>query len=219
MTLLKAIFTAFILLFLHFFLPLAFLDKLYLLLSPQIVVLLIASLFLLLSQPRISISETKKHQDSDKGTTLLILLIASLGLFSSIFEWSLYRNPSTILSGNIFTITGLILIISGLSFRLYSIWSLGQNFAATVQIKEEQQLITSGIYSYLRHPSYTGAWCMLMGYGVFLSSILGSLLLGLGLLFAYQQRIKTEETTLIQAFGQKYLDYQRTTYRMLPRIW
>lgn len=219
MTLLKAIATAIILLFLHFFVPLAIIDRLDLLVSSQIIILVVATLFLLLSQPRISLSESRRHQTSDKGTTLLILLVASMGFLCSIFEWAVFRYPLANSAWNVLMIIGMIFIVMGLGLRLYSIRSLGRNFAATVQIKKEQELITNGIYSYLRHPSYTGAWLMLMGFGIFLNSFLGSLLMGIGLLFAYRKRISAEESSLIQAFGQRYLEYQRTTYRMLPRIW
>lgn len=180
---------------------------------------MITTLLLLLSQPRISLSETQKYRSSDKGTTLLILGIASIGLISSLLEWALIRQTTPTGMSSTLSIIGAFAILGGLSLRIFAVWSLGPNFAATVQIKQNQDLITHGLYSYLRHPSYTGAWFMLMGYGIFLHSILGTLLMGIGLFFAYQKRIQTEELTLIQAFGKKYEEYQNKTYRMIPHLW
>lgn len=217
MTQVKAVLTAIILLFIHFFVPLSWNQAL--LVSSQILFLMFSTVLLLLSQPRISLSETKKHQHSDKWTTLLILAMASLGLISSILEWAIFRNPLSIWEVNRISMIGLGFILMGLSIRILAIWSLGSSFSATVQIKEKQALITSGLYKYLRHPSYTGAWCMLMGYGLFLNAILGTLLMGIGLFFAYQKRIKTEELTLVDAFGKRYQEYQSRTFRMIPLLW
>lgn len=217
MNLFKDILTAGMLLLLHFFLPLIWNVKL--LTSFHIIILMSATLLLLLSQPRISLTESKKHKKTDKGTTLLILGMASIGLISSLLEWAILRNPHGLWNPNTMSLWGLVCIVLGLGFRIFAIWSLGTNFSTTVQIKQTQKLVTKGIYSYLRHPSYTGAWLMLLGYALFLTAYLGMVLMGVGLIFAYKKRIETEEQTLLKAFGIRYEEYQSRTFRMLPFLW
>jgi hypothetical protein len=92
----------------------------------------------------------------------------------------------------------------GTAFRLWAINTLKNNFAATVQIKQGQQLITSGPYRWLRHPSYTGAWIAMIGAALLMHSYLGLVLMGPGMLLVYMRRIAVEERTLEQAFGQAY---------------
>lgn len=211
----KAVLTAGILLFIHFVLPLIWKPEL--ILSFQVIILLLGTLILLLTQPRLSLSEVKENKGSDKGTTFLIFVFVSLGVLASMLEWALLREQAW--TWDLLAILGFVSMLAGLGFRVFVIQILGKNFSATVQIKEKQELITQGPYKFLRHPSYTGAWFYFLGFGLFLHTILGTLIFSIGLWFAYQKRIQAEEDTLLQRFGDEYLRYQAKTYRMLPGLW
>ena len=213
----KAVITAVILVFTHFYLPLSWNPKL--LISSQILILIVATLILLLSQERLSYKETVKNKSLDKGTTFWIFTFASLGLVLSLIEWSILRNPEGIWTWNLPNTIGLFLLLSGLGFRIYVLQILGKNFSATVQLKANQQLITYGPYSRIRHPSYTGAWLYFIGFGLFLNAISGFFLFTFGLFSAYNKRIKAEEKALIKHFGGQYLQYRVNTHRMIPGLW
>ena len=49
---------------------------------------------------------------------------------------------------------GLILLVFGIVIRWWAIWTLGKFFTSTVLIKDDHQLVRTGLYRYLRHPLY-----------------------------------------------------------------
>jgi protein-S-isoprenylcysteine O-methyltransferase Ste14 len=62
-------------------------------------------------------------------------------------------------------LVGWCLNISGALIRLWCYRLLGQLFTFELSIRKDHSLITSGIYSVVRHPAYTGA--LLGGWGLF----------------------------------------------------
>ena len=189
------------------------------------------------SQPRLSIAESKQKKSTDRNTIWLILMGSGIGQIASLVEWAYFNNQSynitTLVlpigfevahtsiapSFNYWTIIGAILLIAGTAFRLYAIHTLGKYFSSTVQIKRDHKIIKAGPYKVLRHPSYTGAYIAMLGSAVFLHSITGILIFGIGMLLVYHLRIKTEEQTLIQNFKEEYLNYKKNTYKMFPLVW
>ncbi|MGH2521247.1 MAG: methyltransferase family protein [Anaerolineales bacterium] len=113
---------------------------------------------------------------------------------------------------------GLGLMLVGLAFRGYAIWQLGQFFAPEVAIQPGQRVVDRGLYRYLRHPSYTGTFITIVGYGLALTNWL-SLLIMLalpGIVYAF--RMKVEEAALLEAFGEEYRAYMRRTKRLIPFV-
>jgi hypothetical protein len=194
------------------------------------------------TQPRLSITEAKEKKSSDKNTIWLIIITSCIGQVISLIDWAYFsareivQQPET-LSGNyqdldwgigfnfsevisgLFTVIGIALLIAGTLFRLYAIKVLGKYFSSTVQIKETHTIVKNGPYSLLRHPSYTGAYVAMLGSAIFLQSVTGVLIFGIGMLFVYHLRIKAEEKSLLNYFKKEYQDYCKHTYRMIPFIW
>ncbi len=113
---------------------------------------------------------------------------------------------------------GLGLMIAGLVFRWVAIRQLGQFFVPEVVIQPGQRVLEHGLYRYLRHPSYTGTFITLFGYGLALTNWL-SLLVMLTLPgLAYGYRMWVEEAALLEAFGEEYAAYMRRTKRLIPFI-
>jgi protein-S-isoprenylcysteine O-methyltransferase len=110
-------------------------------------------------------------------------------------------------------------MIAGTAFRIYAIHCLGKFFSTTVQIKKDHKVITKGPYRYLRHPSYTGAYMAMAGCAFFLGSVMGMIILTMGMLFVYRLRIEAEEKTLLQNFKDEYAIYCMHTYKMFPLFW
>ncbi len=218
-----------------------------LLLNWQIILLACICSILFATQPRLSISESKEKKPTDRNTIWLIIIVSGIGQIVSLIEWA-YFSKATFKTETIFKtditnhilplgvdipenyfvpqnglpfliIAGSILLLTGTIFRLYAISVLGKYFSATVQIKDGHRIIKAGPYKLLRHPSYTGAYIVMRGSAVFLHSIIGILVFGIGMLLIYHLRIKTEEKTLIQNFGKEYLDYSRRTWKMFPFVW
>jgi len=190
-----------------------------LILRPEIVILLIITSFLILTQPNFDLKEARQNKGTDKWSFWAIMVTTTVGQIISVFEWSLSPRVESfnLIEANI--LIGICLMIIGLVIRIVAITSLGRNFSGTVQIKSNQEIIKTGLYKFLRHPSYTGAWMVMLGSSILLGSILGLLILGVGMIIIYVYRIKVEEKALIEFFGEKYIGYQKTTWKMFPLIW
>jgi protein-S-isoprenylcysteine O-methyltransferase Ste14 len=120
---------------------------------------------------------------------------------------------------NTFFFIGSILVLSGLVVRVTSILKLKQQFTYTVTSIEGHELIETGLYKIIRHPGYLGQLIIFLGISISLSNWLSILLMIIPVLIGYINRINVEEKFLVEQMGQKYLDYQKRTKRLLPLIY
>jgi len=89
---------------------------------------------------------------------------------------------------------------------------------AYLQVVKGQRLVTDGFYKYIRHPIYSGDIMQKYGWVIMLSSLYGLVFVTIGLC-GYLYRIKREEEMLVEAFGEEYREYQRTTKKLIPYIY
>ena len=68
---------------------------------------------------------------------------------------------------------GIALIALGYIVAFISLFTLRHNYSSTLVIRENHQLITHGIYRYVRHPIYLGVLLVVFGIPVSVSSIFG----------------------------------------------
>jgi protein-S-isoprenylcysteine O-methyltransferase Ste14 len=111
------------------------------------------------------------------------------------------------------------LIWVGIVFRYWSVRTLGRFFTVTVDVGEDHQLVDTGPYALLRHPSYTGMLVVYLGIGVGLDSWLSVATALLIPLAAVLNRIRHEEAVLRAQLGPQYERYATRTSRLLPGIW
>jgi protein-S-isoprenylcysteine O-methyltransferase Ste14 len=110
---------------------------------------------------------------------------------------------------------GLLLMIAGLAFRYYSIRVLGASFTVDVGTRPSQEVVESGPYRWVRHPSYTGALLTVLGVLVCclnVASFAAIVLAAAG----YANRIRVEERALATDLGTPYREYMRRTKRLIP---
>lgn len=180
-------------------------------------ILLISAAVLWLSQPGFSKQDMNSNKQSDKLSILLILIASSISVFSSVIEWAYFTPDKSQI--NSVTVIGFIFLLIGICFRVWSINVLGKNFTATVKITREHELIKTGPYKLIRHPSYLGAFVAIIGCPVFLNNTYTIFISCIAMIIAYYFRINVEEKTLSNHFGKYYEDYKKDTYRLLPLIW
>ena len=76
-------------------------------------------------------------------------------------------------------------------------------------------LVTDGIYSYARHPQYTGLFFVIVGFLVQWPTLLTVIMAPI-LLYAYVYLAGKEERRAITEFGEAYNDYRHTTPAFFP---
>jgi protein-S-isoprenylcysteine O-methyltransferase Ste14 len=113
---------------------------------------------------------------------------------------------------------GLFLILAGLGVRWWAILTLKHHFTVDVAIRQDHQLIQSGPYSRVRHPSYSGALLSFLGLALVFRNGLTLLVLLLPITAAFLWRIRIEEQALASAFPDEYPQYCRKTRRLIPGL-
>jgi protein-S-isoprenylcysteine O-methyltransferase Ste14 len=110
-------------------------------------------------------------------------------------------------------------MIAGLIVRWTAILSLGKAFSVNVAIRDGQTLYHSGLYSVVRHPSYSGMLICFAAIAVVQQNWISA---GLVLIFptaALLYRIHVEERALNEAFGAQYAEYSKATMRLIPGLY
>ena len=113
---------------------------------------------------------------------------------------------------------GILMLVSSLWLLWRSHHDLGKNWSPTLQIREEQTLITNGIYQKVRHPMYTSLWLWVIAQALVLTNWIAGLsgMVTFGAL--YFTRVGEEEKMMLEQFGEEYKAYMRRTKRLLPYI-
>ena len=96
---------------------------------------------------------------------------------------------------------------------------LGRNWSVTLEVRDRHTLVTSGVYSRVRHPMYSAFWLWAGAQALLLPNwIAGPAgLAGFGTLFFL--RIGREEALMTETFGDEYRRYVARTSRVLPGIY
>jgi protein-S-isoprenylcysteine O-methyltransferase Ste14 len=114
---------------------------------------------------------------------------------------------------------GLAIVLAGAVLRDWAIVSLGRYFRREVTIEPGQRIVRRGPYRMLRHPSYTGIFLILGGFGLTFGSWVSAAVALLIVFAGTLPRIWVEERALAQAFGSDYANYASSTSRLLPHVW
>lgn len=128
------------------------------------------------------------------------------------FTTVLFSQTKTLL------IIGAAITVIGLLIAIWARKLLADNWSSNVEIKKQHQLITSGVYKFIRHPIYSGL--LLMAFGTFLASAtISSLLLFLILFFFMIYKLTNEEKLLLEHFPTEYFQYKKHTKALIPFIY
>ncbi|KAF9432064.1 hypothetical protein BGZ76_011307 [Entomortierella beljakovae] len=115
---------------------------------------------------------------------------------------------------------GFILVIMGQVARTLAMFCAKSNFSHNVEYYREEHhvLVTNGIYSILRHPSYFGFYYWALGSQIMLMNPICMIGFAGALYYFFSERIQHEEQLLVRFFGQDYRDYRDRTRTGLPFI-
>jgi protein-S-isoprenylcysteine O-methyltransferase Ste14 len=181
------------------------------------VIVMLANMSLWLFQPAVSAKETTDNKSRDRYSVILILIMSVLSTIIPVADWAYFSNPYE--SNLTLTIVGFVILWFGVALRNYSIKILGKHFTPTIQLQQDHDLITTGPYSVIRHPSYLGALMAIVGIAIFFNSLIGTLAACIAMMIAYIVRITAEEKALKSLFGSKYQEYQKRTKKLIPFLW
>ncbi|TFK24007.1 ICMT-domain-containing protein [Coprinopsis marcescibilis] len=133
-------------------------------------------------------------------------------------------------------LAGAMLTLLAASLRIWCFKKLGPMFTFEITIRPKHQLVTSGPYSWVRHPSYTGVYLTLVGATLLLSApntwlsasrvlytapgCVFAALWAMKCMLAFRGtylRLTTEDQVLRETFGVEWEEYAtRVPWRLVP---
>lgn len=179
---------------------------------------LLISLYLVKHDPALLKRRLSGGPTAEKRTTQkVIMFFASVGFLALLvvpaldyrFGWSTVPLPVVIL-GNILVVVGFYLVLLVYKENTYT--------SATIEVAENQTVISTGPYALVRHPMYASASLYLIGTPLALASYWGFLALAFLLPFLIW-RLMDEEKFLARNLP-GYIEYQKKVrYRLVPYVW
>jgi len=154
----------------------------------------------------------------DRGNRWVLVAFGVLGLLDTYLPAYTDRIEFWTIDGDTVRWLGVILFAAGGVLRLWPVFVLGNRFSGLVAIQPEHALVTGGIYSIIRHPSYLGLIVNSLGWGLAFRSGVGVLLTALTML-PLLARIRAEERLLRAQFGHQYDAYCARTARLIPGLY
>ncbi|UTA66955.1 isoprenylcysteine carboxylmethyltransferase family protein [Emticicia sp. 21SJ11W-3] len=194
------------------------LDKPSFMLDIKLIIPTICSLWLLIEQKELNLKNISKHSATDGYSTILIVFVGMITQAMPLLEWKTQGQTWLCLPTTIWTYLGSFMLFCGLYLRLKAMHQLKKFFTNEVRVDKDWKLIQTGLYQYVRHPSYTGAIITMLGTSVLFESWLSLTVSVFLLLAVYLYRIKLEEKLLIAHFGDEYRAYMKRTWALIPYI-
>ena len=143
------------------------------------------------------------------GTIFSVAAVLVLSAFDHRFGWS--TVPTAVV------VIGNVAVFAGLTMTQFVI--IQNNYAgATITVEADQQLVSTGLYGFVRHPMYFGTLVMMLGTPLALDSYWGLVVVAPALLIL-AFRITDEEKMLREELD-GYREYtQKVPYRLVPGVW
>ncbi|MDH4441661.1 MAG: protein-S-isoprenylcysteine O-methyltransferase [Rhizobium sp.] len=118
-----------------------------------------------------------------------------------------------------------ILLILGVVTGAAFLWlfrrshkDLGRNWSVTLEVREGHQLVTGGVYAYVRHPMYASFFLWGLAQAFLIPNWIAGLAGLAAVLALYAVRQSREEAMMRQTFGVEYDAYCCRTRRLIPKI-
>ena len=162
-------------------------------------------------------SRGKSAQRGDRGSMQLLWLCITLGVVLAILarqvSWARIPGPMALVN-----VISLTLLLGGLTLRWISILTLGRLFTVDVAVYTDHEVVQTGLYRVMRHPSYTGLLIAFLGLGLAFTNYLSVLGLFLPIIPGMAYRVAKEEQALLSSLGPAYSAYCSRTKRFIPGL-
>jgi len=140
------------------------------------------------------------------------LLLPPLYCFTPVLSFADYELNSSI------RWAGAGVMLASLWLFLRSHVDLGQNWSVSLELRQDHQLVSRGVYRWLRHPMYASIWLWGIAQGMMLANWFAGWAVPLPFAAMYLIRTPREERMMCEEFGDRYREYAQRTGRLFPRL-
>jgi protein-S-isoprenylcysteine O-methyltransferase Ste14 len=144
--------------------------------------------------------------------TVAGLLLPLLYTFTPWLNFANYTLPAGLGWLGVFLLACALFVFARAHIDLKSNWS------PSLEIYQDHALITSGIYSIIRHPMYASQGLFATAQLLLLQNWLAGPLNLIVFILFYLLRIRAEERMMLDVFGEPYREYMGRTGRILPKF-
>lgn len=152
---------------------------------------------------------------NDKKSLIIFWITIPTSITLAFFN-AKYANWDTI--NYYLMLSGLAIFGLGVLIRWISILQLKKDFTVDVAINKTHKLKETGMYKFIRHPSYLGLFLIVLGLSIAMNTLISLFVLSIPVFLAIVYRIKIEEQILISEFGNNYKEYMKRTKKIIPFI-
>lgn len=157
------------------------------------------------------IEEVKKEEGNFEKYIAILFLLSPFFLIGAVVEAEYYGWRNDILS-----VIGLIVYFFTVAMLVFSRINLGKQATGILVIRDTHELITNGIYKYVRHPIYGSAIFGIVGFILITQSVLVSMVSCIVYFKILNDRAIYEEELLIKEFGDEYKEYMKKSKKFIP---
>jgi protein-S-isoprenylcysteine O-methyltransferase Ste14 len=128
-------------------------------------------------------------------------------------EWTIFQEDVQIAKHRLILGLSLMLIFLGAFLFFWSQYHLFRHWSQWVPTK----VVREGPFRWIRHPVYVALYAMILGFGLFLSSLATFVVSACFLPFWILQSF-SEERQMLELFGDDYREYRSTVGMVFPKI-
>lgn len=175
----------------------------------------------LASEIIVGIATRTKHSSGkvhDRGSLLILWIVIAASITAC--QWiSEATRPNMFGGAHALKTAGAIVMLVALAIRWTAIFTLGKSFSSNVAIQDSQQITRTGLYRFVRHPSYLGLLLVFLAVGLHSRNWISFAVVLAPTIAALLYRIHVEEAALAEAFGEEYVAYSKATKRLIPGVY
>src|ERR1700761_4097706 len=151
-------------------------------------------------------------------TALLLISLTGLGLVPLFYVATALPRFAAYSFHPLLAWLGLFVAIAALGMFHLTHRALGRNWSISLDVRQNHELVTEGVYRRVRHPMYSAFWLWAIAQALLLPNWIAGFagLAGFGVL--YFGRVAREERMMLETFGDSYRAYMAKTSRVFPSI-
>jgi len=112
---------------------------------------------------------------------------------------------------------GVPILVAGAALGTAGILALGRSLSPFPKPLEGGQMVSTGVYGFVRHPIYAGLILGTIGWGLLAQTWLGVVLAAILFVF-FDLKSRREEAWLVEKYPD-YVEYRRRVKKLIPLVY